>query len=78
MPSCLGPKLGLALTPLARIWRISFRRPRGSISSGKLADLIILDRDPTTVAKEDLLSLRGLETIKEGQPLYRSEKLPGS
>ncbi|OWL89671.1 amidohydrolase [Halopseudomonas aestusnigri] len=59
-------------------WQHSEGDSKGSISSGKLADLIILDRDPTTVAKEDLLSLRVLETIKEGQPLYRSEKLPGS
>lgn len=52
-------------------WQHSEGDSKGSISSGKLADLIILDRDPTTVAKEDLLSLRVLETIKQGQTLYR-------
>lgn len=35
MPSCLGPKLSLALPPLARVWRISFKQPSGFNRSGK-------------------------------------------
>ena len=51
---------------------------KGSIETGKLADFVILSADPTTVDPETLDQLKVLETIKEGQSVYRigDDKLP--
>lgn len=56
-------------------WQHFEEDSKGSISNGKLADLIILDRDPTAVPKADLLELKVLETIKEGHSLYQAQAL---
>lgn len=44
---------------------------KGSIKEGKLADLIILDKNPMKVDPLDICNIKVLETIKEGNTLYR-------
>ena len=39
---------------------------------GKLADLVILSRDPTAIDPENLDQLEVVETIKEGVTVFRS------
>lgn len=43
---------------------------KGSIQPGKLADLVVLDRDPLGIDPMDLGLVRVLETIKDGQTVY--------
>jgi len=43
---------------------------KGSIETGKLADLVILSDDPTAVDPETLDTLEILETIKEGKTVF--------
>jgi predicted amidohydrolase YtcJ len=43
---------------------------KGSIETGKLADLIILDQDPTAVDPETLDQIKVVETIKEGVTIF--------
>ena len=45
---------------------------KGSIEPGKLADMVILDKNPLKIDSKDLTSIRILETIKEGKSIYRS------
>lgn len=44
----------------------------GTIAAGRFADLIVLDRDPYTVAPHDLHRLRVLWTLKEGREVFRA------
>ena len=44
---------------------------KGSIEPGKLADLVVLDRDPLTIAPDDLKKVKAVITILDGEIVYR-------
>ncbi len=44
---------------------------RGSIEVGKLADFVVLDKNPLAVPEGLLTELKVLETIKDGKTIYR-------
>ncbi|MCP4763358.1 MAG: amidohydrolase family protein, partial [archaeon] len=46
---------------------------KGSITEGKLADLVILDRDPLTIPEDELKDIQILETIKEGEQIFKKK-----
>ena len=54
-------------------WQIFEEDTKGSIAPGKLADLVILDRNPLEVDPEELLKLEVIETFKEGESVWRSQ-----
>ncbi|MDQ3778964.1 MAG: amidohydrolase [Chloroflexota bacterium] len=43
---------------------------KGTITAGKLADLVVLDRDPRTIPAEDLPSLKIDVTVSDGQIVF--------
>ncbi|WP_400262204.1 amidohydrolase [Sphingobacterium sp. SG20118] len=44
---------------------------KGSLKEGKLADLVILNKDPLTIDPKELRSIQVLETIKEGKTVFK-------
>ncbi len=45
-------------------------KTKGSIETGKLADFVILDKDPTAIDPETIDTIKVTETIKEGSTVY--------
>ena len=45
-------------------------KTKGSLEVGKLADLVILDKNPLTVERATLKDIKVVETIKEGKTIY--------
>jgi len=46
---------------------------KGTLSPGKLADMVVLDRNPLKVDPKKIIDIRILETIKEGKTVYRQD-----
>lgn len=44
---------------------------KGSITVGKIADLVILDKNPTTIESDLIKDIKVLETIKDGNTVYK-------
>jgi predicted amidohydrolase YtcJ len=44
---------------------------KGSIEVGKLADLVILDKNPLTLESMMIKDIKVEETIKEGKSIYK-------
>lgn len=46
---------------------------KGSIEVGKLADMIIIDKNPLNIPSEELETIQVLETIKEGKTIFKKD-----
>ncbi|SFM33609.1 amidohydrolase [Marinobacter zhejiangensis] len=70
----VSPYIGLkALTEWAA-WQYFEESDKGTLEPGKLADLVILDRNPLTIAPETIRDIRVMETIKQGETVYRASE----
>ena len=44
---------------------------KGTISAGKIADVVILDKNPLCTEHDDIKDILVLETIKDGKTVYK-------
>jgi predicted amidohydrolase YtcJ len=51
-------------------YQYSEEASKGSLEPGKLADLVILDKNPLKVEPTAIKDIKVVETIKEGEPIY--------
>ena len=47
---------------------------KGSIEPGKLADLVVIDRNPLAIPNDDLKNVETVMTIIDGKIVYRRRK----
>ena len=59
-----------AVTALAA-YQIKEERTKGTLEPGKLADLVILEKNPLDVPSDTIRDIAVLETIKEGKTVWR-------
>jgi hypothetical protein len=75
----LGPEqrlpidVALKSITLWAAWQHFEEDRKGSIEPEKLADFVILSRNPIKVPSQELRSIQVLETIKEGKTIYRAK-----
>ena len=76
-----GVKIGpdQAVTPMEAVRAATYggafayfeENKKGILKPGAVADLVILDKDPTAVKPEEIDKITVLETIKDGETVYR-------
>jgi predicted amidohydrolase YtcJ len=68
----VSPWQALKALTIEAAWQIREEEQKGTIEAGKLADLVILDADPTAVPPAKILDIAVLETFKEGKSIFRA------
>jgi hypothetical protein len=62
-----------AVTSMAA-YQIKEERTKGTLEPGKLADLVILGANPLKVPPRTIKDIPVLQTVKEGQVVWRAER----
>lgn len=68
----LDPWDGLKALTIDAAYQYGEEQDKGSLEVGKLADLVVLDRNPLTVPVEDIKDIKIVETFKEGRSIFRA------
>jgi predicted amidohydrolase YtcJ len=66
----LAPIIALKAMTIWSAYQHFEEKTKGSLEVGKLADLVILDKDPLTVKPATLKEIKVVETIKDGRTVY--------
>ena len=66
----ISPYASLRAVTATAAWQIKEERTKGTLEPGKLADLVILEKNPLTVPIDSIHEIAVLETIKEGKTVY--------
>ena len=70
----ISRETALKAVTLWAAWQYGEEKEKGSIAPGKRADLVILEKNPLEVPEEELRSIRILETLKDGETVWKREK----
>jgi predicted amidohydrolase YtcJ len=52
-------------------YQIKEEKSKGTLTVGKLADLVILEKNPMKVSEDDIATIQVMETIKEGKSIFQ-------
>ena len=70
----LTPYQSLYASTAEAAYQLKEENHKGSLSVGKLADMVILDRNPLKIDKDAIKDISVLETIKEGTTVFKNKK----
>ncbi|WP_430446905.1 amidohydrolase [Sphingorhabdus contaminans] len=62
---------GLQALTTGAAWQVYEENRKGRIRKGMLADFVVLDRNPLTTPLDQIRSIKVLETVKEGETVWR-------
>ena len=71
----LTPAQALRTITINSAYQLHQDKVTGSLEQGKFADLIILDRNPTTIPNEDIANVKVLMTVVGGKIVYKAADL---
>ena len=69
----ISPMDALKAITINAAYQYAEEKSKGPLEPGKLADLVILDRNPLTVDPMTIKDIRVVETIKEGKTIYKAQ-----
>jgi len=69
---------GLRAVTAHAAWQIKEEKTKGTLEVGKLADLVILERNPLTVDPATIKDIAVVETIKEGRTIFQRVPQPSA
>lgn len=69
----ISPYVALKAVTAYPAWQIKEEKTKGTLEDGKLADLVILEKNPLKVDPKTIKDIKVLETIKEGETVFIRE-----
>jgi predicted amidohydrolase YtcJ len=69
----VSPYVALKAVTAHAAYQIKEEKTKGTLKEGKLADLVILEKNPLKVDPKTIKDIRVMETIKEGETVFRLE-----
>jgi predicted amidohydrolase YtcJ len=70
----ISPYDGLRAVTAMAAYQLKEEKTKGTLEAGKLADLVILEKNPLKVDPVTIKDIAVVETIKEGKTVYRGDK----
>ncbi|ABF43739.1 Amidohydrolase 3 [Candidatus Koribacter versatilis Ellin345] len=70
----LSPEQVLRAITIDAAYELHTEQLTGSLEVGKVADLIVLDRNPLKIAPEDIANVKVLETVVGGKTVYEATR----
>lgn len=70
----ISPYDALRAVTATAAYQLKEEDTKGTLEAGKLADLVILDKNPLKVESTTIKDIQVLQTIKEGRPVFIRER----
>lgn len=67
----ISPYLAMKAVTAWAAYQIREEKTKGTLQVGKLADLVILEKNPLKVAPQEISGIKVMETIKEGKSIFK-------
>lgn len=67
----ISPYLAMKAVTAWAAYQIREEKTKGTLQAGKLADLVILEKNPLKVAPQEISGIKVMETIKEGKSIFK-------